>query len=183
MGLDMFLYRVPKVEPEVRRDLEKRLSKAYFEKTLDSEVAKVQEELKFKNPIKYEVLEWVSAENYEEFNKSEHCPKISLLVEIGYWRKFNALHAWFVNTVQDGNDDCDNYPVSLEQLQELLYSLANINKDNAEEILPSKSGFFFGGTEYDEWYFQAVDELKLFIMNLVEEHNPDEEGLIYSSSW
>ena len=26
--------------------------------------------------------------------------------EVGYWRKANAIHKWFVDNVQDGNDDC-----------------------------------------------------------------------------
>jgi hypothetical protein len=26
----------------------------------------------------------------------------------------------------------------------------------AEELLPSHSGFFFGSTEYDEWYFKDL---------------------------
>jgi hypothetical protein len=27
----------------------------------------------------------------------------------------------------------------------------------ASELLPTASGFFFGGTEYDEYYFEATD--------------------------
>lgn len=26
--------------------------------------------------------------------------------EVGYWRKANAIHGWFVDNVQKGNDDC-----------------------------------------------------------------------------
>ena len=37
-----------------------------------------------------------------------------------YWRKFNALHSWFVKKVQYGIDDCRfGKPVTLETLQEL----------------------------------------------------------------
>lgn len=40
--------------------------------------------------------------------------------EIAYWRKANAIHQWFVDNVQDGQDDCKEYYVSEDQLRELL---------------------------------------------------------------
>lgn len=40
--------------------------------------------------------------------------------EIGYWRKANAIHRWFVENVQNGEDDCRDYFVTKEQLTELL---------------------------------------------------------------
>ena len=39
--------------------------------------------------------------------------------QIGYWRKANEIHKWFVDNVQNGVDDCDIYPVSRENLIEL----------------------------------------------------------------
>ena len=41
--------------------------------------------------------------------------------EIGYWRKANAVHKWFVDNVQDGKDDCGSYYVSKEKLQQLMH--------------------------------------------------------------
>lgn len=40
--------------------------------------------------------------------------------DAGYWRKANAIHNWFVQNVQDGEDDCKEYYVSEEQMKELL---------------------------------------------------------------
>lgn len=40
--------------------------------------------------------------------------------QVGYWRKANAIHKWFVDNVQEGNDDCKSYYLSTEQLKELL---------------------------------------------------------------
>lgn len=39
--------------------------------------------------------------------------------EVMYWRKANHIHAWFVDNVQDGADDCEPYRVELEKLIEL----------------------------------------------------------------
>ena len=36
-----------------------------------------------------------------------------------YWRKANAIHKWFVDNVQNGDDDCGDYEVYWEQLMEL----------------------------------------------------------------
>lgn len=80
--------------------------------------------------------------------------------EVGYWRKANAVHQWFVDNVQNGEDNCDSYEVSAEQLRQLLELVREVLKDNsrASKLLPTQSGFFFGTTEYDEGYF---DDLKL----------------------
>ena len=71
-----------------------------------------------------------------------------------YWRKANAIHKWFVDNVQGGNDDCGTYEVEWEQLTNLRDTcrevLADIGK--ATELLPPTEGFFFGSTEIDDWY-------------------------------
>ena len=43
-----------------------------------------------------------------------------IIEEAGYWRKANAIHKWFVDNVQNGEDDCQEYYVSEEQMRELL---------------------------------------------------------------
>ena len=47
---------------------------------------------------------------------------------VGYWRKANAIHNWFVNNVQEGNDDCGNYYVSSKNLQELYALCQEVKK-------------------------------------------------------
>ena len=79
-----------------------------------------------------------------------------IIEEAGYWRKANQIHRWFVDNVQNGVDNCGDYYVGSEKLAELLELCKRVKADHslAEELLPSASGFFFGGTEYDEWYYQ-----------------------------
>jgi hypothetical protein len=50
---------------------------------------------------------------------TERSPSFTVGATVGYWRKANAIHAWFVQNVQNGEDDCGTYDVSREQLQEL----------------------------------------------------------------
>lgn len=39
--------------------------------------------------------------------------------DVGYWRKANQIHNWFVQNVQGGEDDCGIYEVSQAKLIEL----------------------------------------------------------------
>jgi hypothetical protein len=81
-----------------------------------------------------------------------------LLEDFGYWRKANHIHNWFINNVQNGDDDCGEYFISKEKLDELAHICHQVldDKKTAKDLLPTTSGFFFGSTEYDEYYFEAV---------------------------
>lgn len=85
-----------------------------------------------------------------------------IVEEIGYWRNANAIHKWFVDNVQDGVDDCQKSWVSRDQLVELLALVMAVLEDRskAQELLPTQSGFFFGSTGYDEWYFKDLEHTK-----------------------
>lgn len=111
--------------------------------------------------------------------------KITYIVEdVAYWRKFNALHSWFVINCQDGEDDCREHDVDKDQLKELLEDLKKIKNDHslAESLLPTQSGFFFGGTEYDEYYFHDVEKTIEILEELFKIKN-DEGEYFYCSSW
>jgi hypothetical protein len=49
--------------------------------------------------------------------KSERIQEIT--EEVAYWRKANSVHKWFVDNVQDGEDNCHEYSVSRKQLKDL----------------------------------------------------------------
>ena len=75
--------------------------------------------------------------------------------QVIYWRKSNQVHNWFVTNAQDGEDNCQPHSVSREQLEELrdLCRAVLADNDKAEELLPTRPGFFFGAIDYDEWYY------------------------------
>jgi hypothetical protein len=105
-----------------------------------------------------------------------------IIEEAGYWRKANQIHRWFVENVQDGVDNCGDYYVERNQLQALLDLCKIVQKDHskAEELLPSASGFFFGGTDYDEWYYNDIENT----ISILEDALEDENGeYYYTSSW
>lgn len=88
----------------------------------------------------------------------EHMRIKEVTIEAMYWRKANAIHKWFVDKVQDGEDNCREFEVSLEQLEELLEVIDAVldNPERASELLPPQEGFFFGGTDMDDWYWQDL---------------------------
>jgi hypothetical protein len=83
----------------------------------------------------------------------------SVEAEAMYWRKANAIHKWFVENVQGGEDNCQRFYVEREQLTELRDLCAKLctQREMAEETLPTADGFFFGSTEYDEWYWNDIE--------------------------
>jgi len=104
-------------------------------------------------------------------------------IEVGYWRKANAIHNWFVKNVQEGEDDCKSYYVSrgnLKELRDLCQRVLDF-KHLANEQLPTQGGFFFGSTDYDEGYFGDVeDTIRIVDLALA---LPDSWDLEYQSSW
>jgi len=109
--------------------------------------------------------------------------KVTTIVEeLGYWRKANQIHRWFVDNVQDGVDNCGEYFVPISSLEQLLELCLAVKLDHtqAEELLPAASGFFFGNTDYDEWYYNDIDHT---IVVLKEALSDKDASYYYSSSW
>ena len=103
--------------------------------------------------------------------------------EIISWRKANAIHKWFVDNVQGGVDDCGGYKVTKEQLIQLHNECNEVlnNPNLAEQLLPTQPGFFFGGTEYDEWYFNDIDNTIKILEDALSDENADD--FTYRASW
>jgi hypothetical protein len=111
---------------------------------------------------------------------------------VGYWRKANAVHQWFVDHVQDKLDRCEKHDVKREELlalkaacQEVLLSAhpehKTIDSAKAATVLPTQSGFFFGGTEYDEWYVRDLEDTIAIIDRVL--GLPEVWHFTYQSSW
>ena len=104
---------------------------------------------------------------------------------VGYWRKANQIHNWFVENVQEGIDDCNCYEVSEEQLKNLLDVCRKVKDDinHAKELLPTCEGFFFGSTEYDDYYLENIDSSIKLLERVLKETNFNEESIFYYSWW
>jgi hypothetical protein len=108
----------------------------------------------------------------------------SVEAEAMYWRKANAIHKWFVENIQGGEDDCRRYYMEREQLVELRDLCAKLctQREMAEETLPTADGFFFGSTEYDEWYWNDIEGTVQGLDKALQAFD-DKWHFYYRSSW
>lgn len=114
------------------------------------------------------------------------CPEGNFYEEVGYWRKVNAIHKWFVDNVQDGIDDCCYHrPVTKEDLKALadLCKVVLDDHSKAETTLPTMCGFFFGTYDYDDIYFEKIQYTYDLCGRLLEEFDFEKYNLYYVSSW
>lgn len=134
--------------------------------------------------VKPEFRTEVEVKTGGEIDKNIKPERIRYIVEeVAYWRKANQIHNWFVQNVQNGVDECQNSYVSREKLEELLDVCTKVIADNtlAETLLPTGSGFFFGSTEYDEWYYKDVSNTIEYLTEILKEEDADE--FEYYASW
>jgi hypothetical protein len=122
-------------------------------------------------------------QRFPELREGESIANID--VRVGYWRKANAIHKWFVDHVQDGEDQCRPHYVSKDQLQALRQACLDSieNRSKAVDILPSASGFFFGSTDYDEWYFKDLEYTVKVMDRALELAGTGDWDIEYRSSW
>ena len=226
MGLDMYLEKMPRYKNVTARMVS--IMESYFN----------LEEAKIENPkyIDCTLEKWCGAdetelpdrdilEYFKQFYKVryfpwdiEHSYGHKMIIErVGYWRKANQIHNWFVNRVQDGIDDCEyHHECTKEILEELLATckkvlesctLVNgkinngfectknglreiledgqviIDSSVAEELLPSRSGFFFCCYDYDEYYVDDLLHTIDIIQHVLDETDFETESIFYVSSW
>lgn len=126
-----------------------------------------------------EQREHLKIEGVDNVNTAKVC---QIVEEVAYWRKANQIHRWFIKNVQQSIDDCGEYEVEREQLQDLLDTVNEITADHskAEELLPTQEGFFFGGTEYGTGYFADIERTRQMLTEVLSE---SDGTYYYTSSW
>lgn len=86
--------------------------------------------------------------------------------EVGYWRKANQIHNWFMENCARRDeydnpiDDCRPVEITVDKLEALLDTCKKVLADHslAGSLLPTADGFFFGSTEYDDYYFGQIEQ-------------------------
>ena len=191
MGLDMFLWR-----------MKKQKGKTF------NEVLELKRKFDNEEITKEQLRPYIFHTKLENINYEYD----SLFKEVYYWRKANAIHQWFVDNIQNGNDDCEDYRVTQKDLQILIDTLKEVynslcNKEMitkkvqdgsieyeikvfkeedleiAKQLLPTQEGFFFGGIEYDEYYFEQIKDTLNDLQIINECFDFENNYLIYGSSW
>lgn len=184
MGLDMFLFRAPRYKNVTAQEMAIIDNYMYF---THRETATIEEYLsRYNNPPVLSKEAIALSRQVED----------ELLQEVAYWRKANQIHNFFVEKTQDGIDECQYSEVSKEILSELWENCKHIldnckQKQNgtitnpyiAQETLPTQSGFFFGSTDYDEYYLSDITRTIETLEKIAYETNFEKEMIIYHASW
>lgn len=226
MGLDMYLNRMPRYKDTTIREINaiewyfnwqksKSDSSEYADCTLKEWCGIDESELPSKEIIDY--YKQFYNERYYAWDDEHKYGHYRIIEQVGYWRKANQIHNWFVEHVQDGEDDCCYHnEVTKEVLEELLDTCEKVlascelvpakikngytyNENGrvynyvdgmivkapsvAERLLPSCSGYFFGGTDYDEYYINDIKYTIDIIIKALETTDFEKEMIYYVSSW
>lgn len=158
MGLDMYIFHTNRTKHTIEE-----LVKIDNIENLNAETPEAQELLPLRE---YKFLNGV----------------FSVFHEGAYWRKANAIHAWFVDNVQAGVDDCNHYELTREDLEKLKNICTQAIKTKDTQKLKPRDGFFFGSTAIDDWYWadlkRTIEQIdKLLAMDW------DARRFFYHSSW
>lgn len=106
--------------------------------------------------------------------------------EIGYFRKVNFLVKFFE---KKGFDVSNQTPLAIKRkdVEELLSKCEEVLEDHSKgpELLPTMSGFFFGSTDYDDYYYDDVEAVRNYVKDrLLPEFDTLKEGeYIYFETW
>lgn len=201
MGLDMYLYA------------EKHISSYDYVENANG--------LSRRDNLEYDMV--IGASNMDKLPTAEYA-SVSVRKMVGYWRKANAIHGWFIRECANGVDNCEDIYVSREKLVELrdecMKALADRDKavpDSKDRVITIKegsspeavvanimdewkkqamnrrestmvseplapvSGFFFGSTAKDEYYYHTI-EYTLDTLNSILA-NDNKYDYYYRASW
>lgn len=116
---------------------------------------------------------------------------------IEYFRKVNFLQGYMERQKPDMDLNCQYIYFSRDMADELLdyckQVMEHVSYDEdstilwtekavelGEKLLPVQDGFFYGDTEYNEWYFRDIKDVHDFLEKLIKETDWDNEIIEYS---
>lgn len=139
-----------------------------------------------------DLSEWLDLEEQDEKSKKlnnfikYYCARVDM-----YFRKVNFLYKYFEEKMNNTNQCW----VNREELEDIVQSCKDIldlynenEEDNskaialAKELLPTTSDYCFGSSEYDEYYFNDLEDVQYKFEVLLGELEAD-ESIFVIMSW
>ncbi|MDC9612889.1 hypothetical protein PSI19_03125 [Xenorhabdus khoisanae] len=107
---------------------------------------------------------------------------VNTKVEVGYFRKVNFLFYWIKNNVKSIEN---REPILIPQdvLKKLSSDLDKLIPANCQELFPTCNGFFFGSTEYDEYYWLDVESVRAWVKGILNDFDFDNQNLYFWAWW
>lgn len=199
MGLDMYLYKIKKHNKFRKETIIKMANDLYGNKELQDKTSNLYQALK---DLTYE-------ETRYDFKGQE----VYLDSEVAYWRKANAIHNYiYTNFAEEYQHDYDTIFLTKENLTDLLIDCKKVLNDLTEdkiiekiekqdfftketyynyiydsklarEILPTTDGFFFGSTDYDNYYKEDIENTIEQLEKVLTETDFENEEIYYVASY
>ena len=193
MGLDMYLNRMPRYKRTTAKAVS--IIESYLDWLRAKEEGSGYANCTFarwsgtKNIPTQDKIDFYKqfyTKKYSSWDTKHEYGHYRIMEQVGYWRKANHIHTWFVDNIQDGEDDCAYHrEVTKTDLEELLDVCQKVldNPDVAKDNLPTQGGFFFGSTDYDEYYLEDIRDTIDIITKVLETTDFEKEMIYYVSSW
>lgn len=72
---------------------------------------------------------------------------------------------------------------TMKLVPNMIKGMKITNPEVCEELLPSAEGFFFGSTDYDQWYMDDIDRTIDILSKICNKEDDTYTSYYYSSSW
>jgi hypothetical protein len=105
-------------------------------------------------------------------------------VDLGYWRKANAIHAYFTRDLEDGEDNMRRVYLKKKDLMDLKERCMKViagGPDDAQVWLPTKGGFFWGSQDYDEYYLKDIQDTLDIVSEVLNDWKQNDR--VYYYAW
>lgn len=101
-----------------------------------------------------------------------------------YFRKVNFIYQFFRNDISKDYEACIVNKSRIGNLIDLCEDVLSHkgDEDYARDNLPTTSGFFFGSTDYDDWYWHDVKDC-LKQMRKLYKSMDDDDFVLWDFSW
>ena len=187
MGLDMYLKRYPRYRNMNVDDIEKIDSffdylnrpASYSQTSLEEWCGVKDSDLSTFDVIAHYAPYFTT--KYYYWDDEHEYPHNHIAEQVGYWRKANAIHQWFVDNVQDGEDDCDYHREvtrgDLIELRDLCINVVNHSPmalgkiENGERWTPTTG-----------WEKILEDGKYIIDASYAAEHLPTQHGFFFGSN-
>lgn len=135
MGLDMYLNRYPRYKHYSPKDIDtfdshfdyltEPMAKRY---TFEEWCGCKEEDLPAEKDRPY--LQQFITTKYGSWDNDHKYPHNQIHENVAYWRKANHIHKWFVDNIQDGEDDCGYHREVTERDLRRLLDICKVILDN-----------------------------------------------------
>ena len=97
-----------------------------------------------------------------------------------YYHKVNFLYAYFGEKLED-----EMCLVTREEVEDIIDRANKVllahDEELSAELLPTQGGFFFGSTDYGEWYYKDVEDVLTQFTKFLEDWTDDTIAYAYFS--